>query len=190
MSELGNVQSVGNEMLANNAAVGSKTKGKQTAGSSESATSKAVVPEDTKSLAHSKSVAAAAIAENLAEKVITVMDEREQYLHAIDLSFGVEELSYKNMWKVLKTVVKEIGDIKEANAGRFALGVTQRLDNAKTLMEFGSLSDYLHNKTDHINQDTWKESGTSLAHEIAGDPVAAEQAQGNISAHRAMAFLI
>ena len=189
MSELGNVQSVGNEMRANNTG-SKKAHGKRNAGKSASANSTVHIPEDTKTSAQDKSAAATEIAENLAERVISVLDDREKYLHAIDLSFGVEKLSYKNMWKVLKTVVKEIGDIKEANMGRFALGVTQRLDEATTLMEFGSLADYLHNKTDNINEDTWKESGTSLAHEIAGDPAAAEQAQGNISPHRAMAFLV
>jgi len=190
MSGLGNIQSVGHAMRANVTTGGRKTNGKQTAGNSESASSKARSSKEIKLSAREKSIAAAEIAENIAERVISTVDEREKYLHAIDLSFGVEKLSYKNMWKVLKTVVKEIGVIKEANTGRFALGVSQRLDNAKTLMEFGSLKDFLHEKTDHMNEDTWKESGTSLAHGIASDPDAAERAQANISPHRAMAFLI
>jgi len=190
MSELGNVQSVGNAMRANNAAGTKKANGRGTPNTIQSASSKAAAPGQAKSSAIEKSVAAAEITENLAERVISTVDERDKFIHAIDLSFGVEKPSYKNMWKVLKTVVKEIGVIKEANVGRFALGVTQRLDGARTLMEFGSLADYLRKKTGNINEETWKESGTALAHEIAGDPVTAEQAQGNISPHRAMTFLL
>jgi len=167
-----------------------KTKGKHAGPGSKGASSDVLTPEEARSSASRKSVAPAEYDENLAERVIATMDEREKYLHAIDLSFGVEKPSYKKMWRALKTVVREIGDIKKANAGRFALGVAQRLDEAPTLMEFQSLPDYLRVKTANINEDTWKEYGSSLAHEIARDPAAAEQAQGNISAHRATAFLI
>jgi len=190
MSGLGNIQSVGRAMHVSGTPRNGKNKGKHVGTGSKAASSATPAPEETQSSASSKSVTPAEIADNLAERVISVLDDREKYIHAMDLSFGVEKPSYKKMWKVLKTVVKEIGDIKEANTGRFALGVARRLDEAPTLMEFGSLTDYLHDKTTNINEDTWKEYGSSLAHQITDNAAAAEQAQGNISAHRATAFLI
>ncbi|MFH1718019.1 MAG: hypothetical protein ABIF19_11745 [Planctomycetota bacterium] len=133
--------------------------------------------------------ATAELAENIVEKVISVVDERDKFIHAMDLSFGAERLSHKNMWKKLKTAVKETGDIKDANTDRLGLEVTERPDETITLMEFRSFKDYLSSEMKNINEDAWEKSGTSLAHEIADDPAAAEQVQGNISPHRAVSLL-
>ena len=87
-----------------------------------------------------------------AKRTVASSDRHSADIHSaatntrIDLNFGVEQLSYKNMWKVLKTVVKEIGDIKEASFGRFFLGVSQRLDKASTFMEFSSMAGYFEEK--------------------------------------------
>lgn len=189
MSGLGNVQPVGNSMHAHAATGGKQGNGKQTAGNSESTISKAHNSREAELSPHDKPVGATRNDENLAERVISEMDEREKYLHTIDLSFGVEKLSYKNMWRTLKTVVKEIGDIKEANENRFALGVEQRLDEAPTLMEFTSFEDYLSREIKDFNEDSWKANGAALAHEIAENAISSKETIGNISPHRVVFLL-
>ena len=107
----------------------------------------------------------------------------------IDRTFGVEPISYKNMWKVLKTVVREIGDIKEAHHGRFFLGVNERLNTLTTLMEFDSIADYLEENSDAPLKN--KLSGTSkvTADLVASDSVTLLQAQANIVAEVALHLL-
>lgn len=107
----------------------------------------------------------------------------------IDMSFGVEELSYKNMWKVLKIVAKERGDIKEANFARLLLGVNERLSKFSTQMEFGSIMDYLNNVFD-MNQEITPEqiAGTAID-QIAVDPVMSLIAQANIAPNVALYLL-
>ncbi len=107
----------------------------------------------------------------------------------IDLNFGVEQLSYKNMWKVLKTVVKEIGDIKEASSGRFFLGVSERMDKAATLMEFGSLGDYLTNGTGVPPEDVLSDAAENVAGKIVSDPAASLEIQAGIVPEMALHLL-
>jgi len=97
-----------------------------------------------------------------------------------DRNFGVEQLSYKNMWKVLKTVVKEIDDIKKANSGRFFLGVNERLEKATTLMEFGSIADYLEERSTFRQKTVPPEATDGEAGRIVADPAASVQAQANV----------
>jgi len=165
------------------------TKGNQVGTGSKGASSAIPTPEETKSSANGKSAAPAEITENLAERVISVLDERERLIHTMDMSFGVEKLTYKKMWKTLKTVVKEIGNIKEANEDRFALGVTKRLDNVPTLMEFRSFDDYLSSEMKNFNEDSWVAHGTALAHDIAEDAVLLKNTLGDISPHRVVFLL-
>lgn len=97
----------------------------------------------------------------------------------IDLNFGVEQLSYKNMWKVLKTVVREIGDIKEASTGRFFLGVSERVDKATTLMEFSSMAGYMEKKAAKVLDDTLSNLADGSAERIMSDPATSLDAQAN-----------
>ena len=108
----------------------------------------------------------------------------------MDRNFGVEELSYKNMWKVLKTVVREIGDIKEANSGRFFLGVDERLEKFTTLMQFGSIGDYL-DKGDILGQKptTLEKPKDGKTGWIMADPKASIKAQANVTPGAALNLL-
>ena len=99
----------------------------------------------------------------------------------IDLSFGVEPLSYKNMWNVLKTVVREIGDIKEASYGRFFLGVSQRVDKATTLMEFNSIAGYLEKKAARSLEAALSHAAKEPMGQITSDPAASLAAQASIA---------
>lgn len=186
MSELGNIKGVSVLAIAKNTAAIHAAKGKS---KSDSAASTVNVPEQTVEPAGNKPAAKPDVAENLSEKLIEVMDERESLIHSMDMSFGVEKLTYKKMWKTLKTVTKEIGEIKEANTDRFALGVTERLEKVPSLMEFTSFSDYLSSEMKNINEDAWKTAGTALAHDVVKEAVAARKAYGDISPHR-VAFLL
>ena len=111
----------------------------------------------------------------------------------MDRSFGVEKLSYKKMWKVLKTVVREIGDIKEASSGQFFLGVSERLEKATTLMQFGSIVDYL-GKESSFTQKAVSRTGHPKATygeagRIAADPNASLRAQANVAPEVALNLL-
>jgi len=121
----------------------------------------------------------AELANGKREVVQSESDTRKSNIK-VDRNFGVEPLSYKNMWNVLKTVVKEIGVIKEAHHGKFFLGVSERIDKATTLMEFGSLADYLEENSDAPLKN--KLSGTPKVTDgpFAFDPVTLLQAQANI----------
>ncbi len=107
----------------------------------------------------------------------------------IDRNFGVEPLSYKNMWKVLKTVVKEIGEIKEASSGRFFLGVSERLDKATTLMQFGSIVDYLEEGNVFSQGKVPPEAAGGAAGQIAANPTMSLQVQANIVPDMALRLL-
>lgn len=115
-------------------------------------------------------------------------DEAAAYAK-IDLSFGVEELTYKNMWKVLKTVVKEIGVIKEASSGKFFLGVSQRLDKATTLMEFGSLAGFLKKKAAMSLEAILSDLTKGTTGQIVSDPASSLDGQGNIVPEAALRLL-
>jgi hypothetical protein len=110
----------------------------------------------------------------------------------MDRSFGVEELSYKKMWKVLKTVVKEIGDIKEAASGQFFLGVSERLEKATTLMEFDLIID---NTEEEDQENRFRvemvppEATDGEAERVVADPEASLQAQANVVPERALRLL-
>jgi len=132
----------------------------------------------------------AAIAEAEQEAVLSKRDTQLANSR-IDLTFGVEPLSYKNMWKVLKTVVREIGDIKDAHHGRFFLGVNKRLDEPTMLMEFDSLADYLEESPDTPLKNTLSGASKRTAELMASDPVtiALLQAQANIMPEVALQLL-
>lgn len=119
------------------------------------------------------------------ETAISSDSQSAATLGKIDLSFGVEEMTYKNMWKVLKTVVKEIGDIKKATSGRFFLGVNKRLEKFTTLMEFGSLISFLAEQAKTSAEGV----PSGAAEQIAVDPEASLQAQANVVPDTALHLL-
>ena len=130
----------------------------------------------------------AAIAESEQEAALSKSDTQLANSR-IDRTFGVEPLSYKNMWKVLKTVVREIGVIKEAHHGKFFLGVSERIDKATTLMEFGSLADYLEENSDAPLKNKLSGTPKVTADPFASDPVTLLQAQANIVPEVALQLL-
>jgi hypothetical protein len=130
----------------------------------------------------------AAMAEGKQETVLSENDTRKSSTK-VDRNFGVEPLSYKNMWKVLKTVVREIGVIKEAHHGKFFLGVNERIDKAATLMEFDSLANYLQENSDAQLKNELSGTSKVTADPFASDPVTLLQAQANIVPEVALQLL-
>ncbi len=107
----------------------------------------------------------------------------------MDRSFGVEKLTYKNMWTVLKTVVKEIGDIKEASSGQFFLGVSERLDKASTLMQFSSIVDYLNEGNPFGQKTVLPKAAGGEAGRLVADPNTFLRAQANVVPDTALHLL-
>lgn len=98
----------------------------------------------------------------------------------IDLSFGVEQLNYKNMWKVLQTAVREIGEIKKAGTGRFFLGVVEPPDKVATLMEFNSIDGYLEKEAAMALEAILWGTADGPTGRIVANPAVSLDAQANI----------
>jgi hypothetical protein len=110
----------------------------------------------------------ATIEEGGKEKAISNSDSQKENKVKTN-NFGFEPLSYKQMWKVLKTVVKEIGNIREAQDKRFSLDAKERLDTPSTHMEFSSLVDYLKKHSNASLKNLLSGPLKQMAEQIASD---------------------
>lgn len=107
----------------------------------------------------------------------------------MDRTFGVEQMTYSNMWKVLKTVFREIGEIKDAISGQFFLGVSERVERADTDMEFDSIADYIERGDTLSGKTVPTEAADGEAGQIVADPEASLQAQANVVPDTALHLL-
>lgn len=204
MQELGSTQNVGRGVYVNNATPKKAIRDKGGGGRQGEQNAAAVVGESARKTAADTIVGEpkSGLLENLSEAGSAVNRGRETTTSSInhsaadywkiDHTFGVEQMTYKRMWKVLKTVVREIGDIKEATSGQFSLGVSERLEKANTLMEFGLIID----STEEENQENRfglemvpLEATDGEAGQIVADPEASLFAQANVVPERALRLL-
>ncbi len=209
MRELGSIQNVGRGAYVNNATPRKAARDKGGGGGQPGQNAAAVIGESVRKTAagtladEPKSTLRKSFVESFSEADSVAERGRETAMFSdsqsastfgkIDRSFGVEEMTYANMWKVLKTAVREIGEIKEAISGQFFLGVTERLEKANTLMEFDLIADYTEEKENQGNRFSLEmvppEATDGEAGRIVADPEASLQAQANVVPDMALHLL-
>lgn len=204
MQELGSTQNVGRGVYVNNATPRKAVRDKGGGGRQDGQNAAVVIGESARktifgepksdlleSLIESVSESGSAVNRGRKTTTSSISHSAADYWK-IDHTFGVEQMTYKRMWKVLKTVVREIGDIKEATSGQFFLGVSERLEKANTLMEF----DLIIDSTESENQENRfrlemvpPEATDGEAGQIVADPEASLFAQANVVPERALRLL-
>ncbi len=204
MQELGSTQNVGRGVYVNNATPRKAVRDKGGGGRQGGQNAAVVIGESARKtiFGEPKSGLLKSLIESVSEAGSAVNRGRETTTSSsshsaadsrkIDHTFGVEQMTYKKMWKVLKTAVREIGDIKEAASGQFFLGVSERLEKATTLMEF----DLIIDNTEEENQENRfrvemvpPEATDGEAEYIVADPEASLLAQANVVPERALRLL-